>query len=116
MSIDKLLFVAAVMVLQLLALVAAEPAMYSAAGNGRGMASKLGIRRALQDDNCIPQLQVCCANCGWPFERTNCCDPDNFACSYNPVMDPAHALDWCMPRNPDDIPKYYPELFPPSSP
>jgi hypothetical protein len=64
------------------------------------LASKVGIRRLLQDGgDCIPNYNVCCSNCGWPFERTNCCDPDNYVCQYWPEMDPAHGQDWCIPRN-----------------
>ncbi|KAF0895740.1 hypothetical protein E2562_014349 [Oryza meyeriana var. granulata] len=80
-------------VVQLLATAAetssSEPATGSStsAADGRDMASML-------DGDCIPNCQVC-----WPFERTNCCDPDNYVCSYNPAVDPMHMQDWCMPRN-----------------
>uniref|UniRef100_A0A0D9XT77 Embryo surrounding factor 1 brassicaceae domain-containing protein n=1 Tax=Leersia perrieri TaxID=77586 RepID=A0A0D9XT77_9ORYZ len=62
---------------------------------------KVGIRRMLLQDggDCIPHYEVCCSNCGWPFERTNCCDPDNYMCQYWPEMDPAHGQDWCIPRD-----------------
>lgn len=82
----------------------------SSAVDGRDLASKLGVRRFLQDDNCIPPRGVCCSNCGW-FEHTNCCDP-NTVCSFDPIDDPGYGQDHCMPRNWDDIPKYFPELFP----
>ncbi|KAL6647554.1 hypothetical protein ACP70R_014991 [Stipagrostis hirtigluma subsp. patula] len=71
MPIGKL--AAAIMVALLLTSTAAAVA----SADGRDLASKLGIRRLLQDD-CIPPVN------------------------------PGHGHDWCMPRNPDDIPKYFP--------
>uniref|UniRef100_A0A0E0MGC2 Embryo surrounding factor 1 brassicaceae domain-containing protein n=1 Tax=Oryza punctata TaxID=4537 RepID=A0A0E0MGC2_ORYPU len=75
------------------------------------LASKMGIRRLLQDGggDCIPHYEVCCSNCGW-FERTNCCDPDNYLCQYWPEMDPGHGQDWCIPRD------YWVASTPPSVP
>ncbi|KAF0902302.1 hypothetical protein E2562_015524 [Oryza meyeriana var. granulata] len=106
MVIDKK--VAVILAAQLLLIMAAAAAadVSRAAVGGGDLASKLGIRRLLQQDaSCIPNYSGCCTNCNnWPFSYFDinwdgCCDPENFVCGLDFITGSGSGnFETCMPR------------------